>query len=75
MRRTGRFSSVFQPLTFTVVFAIVTAVLGVAVLFACQMSGDETREEWQKVPEIIQALGIRDGSSVADVGADRKSVV
>lgn len=48
-----------------------TAGLGVVVAAACQSSRDATREEWQKVPEIVAALGVREGSSVADIGAGR----
>ncbi|MGH9346042.1 MAG: class I SAM-dependent methyltransferase [Vicinamibacterales bacterium] len=48
---------------------VLTAALAIVVVAARQSSRDETREEWQKVPEIVQALGIRSGSSVADVGA------
>jgi len=43
--------------------------LAVVVVHTCQSSRDETREEWQKVPEIVRALGIAAGSSVADIGA------
>jgi predicted methyltransferase len=49
--------------------AAVTPALAVVVVTACQSSRDATREEWQKVPEILKALGIMGGSSVADVGA------
>ncbi len=30
---------------------------------------DEVREKWQRIDEIFTALGIRDGSTVADIGA------
>lgn len=45
------------------------AGLAVVVVDACQSSRDETREEWQRVPEIVRALGVAAGSSVADIGA------
>jgi ubiquinone/menaquinone biosynthesis C-methylase UbiE len=48
-----------------------TAGLGIVVAKACQSSREETREEWQKVPQILAALGAREGSSVADIGAGR----
>lgn len=53
------------------VIAVLTAGLGVVVAAACQSSRDATREAWQKVPEIVAALGVRGGSSVADIGAGR----
>lgn len=31
--------------------------------------GDEDREKWQRVPEVLAALGVKEGSSVADVGS------
>jgi predicted methyltransferase len=31
--------------------------------------GEERREAWQKVPQILEALAVRPGASVADVGA------
>lgn len=51
--------------------AAVVAGLAFVVASACQSSRDETRERWQKVPEIVAALGVRGGSSVADIGAGR----
>lgn len=51
--------------------AVLTAVVGAVVAIACQSSRDETREQWQKVPDIVAALGVREGSSVADIGAGR----
>jgi predicted methyltransferase len=48
-----------------------TAAVAIVVASACQSSGDETRERWQKVPEIVAALGVRRGSAVADIGAGR----
>lgn len=32
-------------------------------------SGEEERERWQRVPEVMDALGLKEGSWVADVGA------
>ncbi len=32
-------------------------------------TGEETREQWQRVGDIIQALNIKTGSAVADIGA------
>jgi predicted methyltransferase len=40
--------------------------LGIA---AAQEHGEERRDSWQKVPQIFEAMGIRPGSVVADIGA------
>jgi predicted methyltransferase len=63
------FQPLFRRLLYTVGVVACAAVLAVVVVKARQSSRDETREEWQKVPEIVRALGIGDGSSVADIGA------
>jgi predicted methyltransferase len=36
---------------------------------SCQDGSSLLREAWQRVPEIVAAMGIREGSVVADVGA------
>ena len=71
MQVTIGFSRILMRAALMVGLSVSTAVLGVVVLAACQSSQDETREGWQKVPEIVRALGVRSGSSVADVGAGR----
>ena len=63
------FHPLFRRLLYTVGVIACAAALAVVVVKARQSSRDETREEWQKVPEIVSALGIGDGSSVADIGA------
>jgi predicted methyltransferase len=57
------------------------AVLGLALCTACvlaaaapatvarQASREVSRESWQHVPEVFKALGVGEGSAVADVGA------
>jgi predicted methyltransferase len=45
------------------------AAMAIVVAIAAQSSRDQTREEWQKVPEILRALGLQSGSTVADIGA------
>jgi predicted methyltransferase len=63
------FRGLLLRLAYTAGVVVCAAALAVVVVKACQSSRDETREEWQKVPEIVRALGIGDGSSVADIGA------
>jgi ubiquinone/menaquinone biosynthesis C-methylase UbiE len=46
--------------------------LGVALLFAVigtQAQQPESREQWIRMADIFQALGLQDGSRVADIGA------
>jgi predicted methyltransferase len=62
---------VFAWLIRSVMAALLMAGLGIVVAAACQSSWDATREGWQKVADIVAALGVRDGSSVADIGAGR----
>ena len=69
MRNSFDFSPVLRRAAVTAAVTAATAGLAIVVVIGCQSSRDETREEWQKVPEIFEALGIRTGSSVADVGA------
>jgi predicted methyltransferase len=45
-------------------------VIGAVPLLAQTRSTEETRrEEWQKVDQILSAMGVRPGATVADVGA------
>ena len=44
---------------------LVTALVGLQA----QRGNDRNREEWQRIPDIFSALGIGEGSVVADVGA------
>jgi predicted methyltransferase len=69
MRISIGFSGVLRRAAVIAGVTAATAALAIVVVIGCQSSRDETREEWQKVPEIIEALGIGTGSSVADVGA------
>jgi predicted methyltransferase len=45
------------------------AVTTIAVSAPRQTSREITREGWQRVPDVIKALGVGEGSTVADVGA------
>jgi ubiquinone/menaquinone biosynthesis C-methylase UbiE len=51
--------------------AVLTGAVAAAIVVAigAQSSRDQTREEWQHVAAIFQALAVRSGSSVADIGA------
>jgi predicted methyltransferase len=46
-------------------------VLAPAVACALQSSQEQTREGWQNVPDILEALNVEQGSAVADIGAGR----
>jgi predicted methyltransferase len=46
-------------------------VLSPALACALQSSQEQTREGWQNVPDILEALNVAQGSAVADIGAGR----
>jgi FkbM family methyltransferase len=48
---------------------LLSPVTALAVSAPRQTSREITRERWQRVPDVIKALGIGEGSAVADVGA------
>jgi predicted methyltransferase len=49
---------------------LLTCVLGTLPLLAQTRQAEEgRREEWQKVDQILSAMGVRPGATVADVGA------
>jgi predicted methyltransferase len=48
---------------------LLSAVAALAASASPQTSREITREGWQRVPDVIKALGIGEGSAVADVGA------
>jgi predicted methyltransferase len=45
------------------------AVFAAPLLSAGQGRDESRRDAWQRVPDVIAALGVKDGSHVADVGA------
>jgi ubiquinone/menaquinone biosynthesis C-methylase UbiE len=48
---------------------IVVFLISVLLAWAEQWPGEQCREQWQRVDEVIAALGVNSGSQVADVGA------
>jgi predicted methyltransferase len=46
-------------------------VLAAAVSTAQSRDVEAAREKWQRIPELFAAMGVRPGSTVADVGAGR----
>jgi ubiquinone/menaquinone biosynthesis C-methylase UbiE len=46
-------------------------LIGALAGLQAQRGNDRNRDEWQKVPEIFSAMGIGEGSVVADIGAGR----
>lgn len=50
---------------------VVAAVLGISLGIHAQRDSEAARDQWQKVSEIFTAMGIGEGSVVADVGAGR----
>jgi predicted methyltransferase len=54
----------------TSAFSAIALVLATAALLGqTRAEQEKQREQWQKVPEIFAAMGVRSGATVADVGA------
>jgi ubiquinone/menaquinone biosynthesis C-methylase UbiE len=56
-----------QKFTRRILLCLVLGLIGTASVFA--QTSDEKREQQLKVPEILEAMGISEGSQIADVGA------
>lgn len=52
-----------------VLAGLLVAGLGSVLACALQTSQEQTREEWQNVPAVVEALAVGTGSAVADIGA------
>ena len=50
-------------------FALALLVLSASGTLAAQTLGGSERDEWQRVPAVLEALGVERGSRIADVGA------
>ena len=59
-----------RPLTAVAVgLALAFAAMPVLAQERSRQHGEETREQWQKVDAVLQAMGVAPGAAVADLGA------
>ena len=58
-----------KPRAFRVAAVCLCAVLAASVPSVGQGWDESRRDAWQRVPDVVAALGLKDGSHVADVGA------
>ncbi len=61
-----------KPIYWNLVIVLALCILGIDLVpsHANAQSNEEKRDVWQQTPDIFEAMGIQEGSHVADIGAE-----
>lgn len=64
-----RIPAPYRSALFTLILTILST--GLMPSFVAAQRNEARRDEWQRTPDIFEAMGVREGSRVADIGAGR----